>query len=173
MSPTRHGEATLQVQLKKGRDGRPTLVCIRADGTRTWSKVHPFFPVHDLTHYAVESVFGFDEAFFGLVASGWDIDDFAEPGAARDLPTQALWAEGIVGLLDLERGMLRRLSAADFSESLAASLDGQGVPAFRPLNEGELGRVRKLRGELQERWRALDPGDTMEVRFPAVDGSPS
>lgn len=51
----------MRVHIKKGRDGRPTLTCIRADGSRTWSRVHPFFPLHDLTHYAVESVLGLNQ----------------------------------------------------------------------------------------------------------------
>ncbi len=91
------------VQLKKGRDAPATLACVRGDGSRTWVKLQRFFPLHDLTHYAVESVFGFDQAFFGLVASGWDIADFAAPGAAARLPAQALQAECMVGLFDLER----------------------------------------------------------------------
>jgi hypothetical protein len=48
------------IQLKKGRDAPATLACVRDDGTRTWGKEHPFFPVHDLTHCAVESVLGLD-----------------------------------------------------------------------------------------------------------------
>src|SRR5574341_775530 len=31
------------IQLKKGRDGPSTLTCVRADGSRTWGKEHPFF----------------------------------------------------------------------------------------------------------------------------------
>lgn len=46
------------IQLKKGRDGPSTLACVRSDGSRTWGKEHPFFPLHDLTHCAVESVLG-------------------------------------------------------------------------------------------------------------------
>ena len=72
------------IQLKKGRDGPATLACVRVDGTRTWGKEHPFFPVHDITHCAVESVLGYDQAFFGLIAAGWDIDDFEKPGASRE-----------------------------------------------------------------------------------------
>ena len=29
------------IQFKKGRDSRPTLTCIRDDGSRTWNRVHP------------------------------------------------------------------------------------------------------------------------------------
>ena len=158
------------IQLKKGRDGPSTLTCVRADGSRTWGKVHPFFPVHDLTHCAVESVFGFAEAFFGLVASGWAIDDFAAPGAAARLPVEACWAETIVGLFDLERGTNRVFSAAEFTEALAASLAGQTANPFRPVSQSELERVRSLRGELRGRWQALSPGATLEVTFPIVGG---
>jgi len=155
------------VQLKNGRDSRPTLVCVRADGSRTWSKVHPFFPVHDLTHYAVESVLGFTEAFFGLVASGWDIDAFGERGAAAALPEEALWAEHIVGMLDLERGMNRSLSPGDFNQALEESFRGKPARPYRRLTDDELAAIRALRGELTARWWALSPGESLELPFPA------
>jgi hypothetical protein len=156
----------MQVQIKKGRDSRPTLVCIRADGTRTWSQVHPFFPLHDLTHLAVERALGFRQGFFGLVESGWSIETFAEPSARKRMPAQALWAENIVGLLDLERGMQRRLPADELNRALTDSLTQQHVPPFRKLNEKELAQVRALRAELDARWMALPPGETLEVSFP-------
>ncbi|HEY5060709.1 MAG TPA: hypothetical protein VII52_04185, partial [Gemmatimonadaceae bacterium] len=71
----------LIIRIKKKSDGSAALSCIRADGTTTWQqqngKLGRFFPLHDLTHYAVESVLGFRNAFYGLVASGWDLADFA------------------------------------------------------------------------------------------------
>ncbi len=157
----------MQVQIKKGRDSRPTLVCIRADGSRTWSKMHPFFPIHDLTHYAVENVLEFHEAFFGLIASGWDLTAFEDRNQRAQMPAEALWAENIVGSLDVERATGQRLSAREFSRTLAASLAQQGAPAFRAVTEAELGAIRALRAELQERWLALDPGATLELCFPA------
>ena len=95
---------TARIRLKKGGDGPATLTLARPDGTRTWSRLHPFSPVHDLLHYAVETTLEFNEAFFGLLVSGWDIDTFGEPGAPARMPPQAMWAETIVGLLDQERG---------------------------------------------------------------------
>ena len=154
------------IQLKKGRDGASTLVCIRADGSRTWGKLHPFFPLHDLTHCAAESVLELQEGFFGLVASGWNIDDFAAKGATKRLPMQAGWAESLVGILDQERGMGRVLPASEFNEALAESLRGQDFPAFRIVTEQELTRVRALRGRLFEQWHALPAGETLELKFP-------
>lgn len=154
------------IELKKGRDGPTTLVCVRADGTRTWGKVARFFPVHDLTHCAVESVLGFNEAFFGLVARGWSIDDFAVPGVAGRLPAEAVWAESIVGLLDLERGTGTEWTAAEFNTALAESLRGQSRAAFRVITDDELARTRALRNDLQERWEGLPPGGLLTVPFP-------
>ena len=133
------------IQLKKGRDGPATLACVRADGTRTWGKEHPFFPVHDLTHCAVESVLGFDQAFFGLIAKGWDIDDFAKPRASRAAP----------------------LSVAEFNETVFASLPPVQRDAFQPLTDAQVSRVRELRSTLETRWHELPVGATLVVEFPA------
>src|SRR5256885_13197761 len=123
----------MMIQLKKGRDGPATLVCVRNDGSRTWGREHPFFPLHDLTHYAVECVLGFEHAFFGLIAAGWAIDDFAKPRAASRLPAQAIVAEHIVGVLDRERGGLPQpLSADQFNENVSASIRSHAP--FQPVS---------------------------------------
>jgi hypothetical protein len=142
---------------------------VRADGSRTWNKLHPFFPEHDLTHCAAESVLGLSQAFFGLVASGWNIDDFAVPGASKRLPVEAALAESIVGILDQERGTGRILAAPQFNEALSESLRGQGREPFRGIGESELARVRALRSDLLSRWRELPQGETLEVPFPIPD----
>jgi len=154
------------IQLKKGRDGPATLACVRDDGTRTWGKEHPFFPVHDLTHCAVENVLGFDQAFFGLIATGWDIDDFTKPGASRKLPFQAIVAEHVVGVFDRERALREPMTAAEFNETVLASLRPAQRDAFRPLHDGQLSQVRELRNALEARWYALPSGATMELTFP-------
>lgn len=158
----------MRVQLKKIADGKPSLTCVRADSSRTWSCLHPFFPLHDLTHYAVESVLGFSAAFFGLIASGWEIDVFAEPGAAARLPREAIMAECTVGLLDLERASGHLMSGMEFTDALAQAMAGQGGGAVRAISDAELLRVRSLRGALSAQWTALPPGETLELVFPAA-----
>ena len=154
------------IHLKKGKDGPSTLACVRGDGSRTWAKVHPFFPEHDLTHCAVEGVLGFTEAFFGLVGSGWQLDDFTLPRTRSRLPLEALLAESIVGVLDLERGMKLTLAAHDVNATLADGLRTQRVIADRRLSEGELEAIRSLRDQLVAKWHATAPGQTLEVPFP-------
>jgi hypothetical protein len=158
----------MKVQLKRGREGPSTLVCIRADGSRTWSKLHPFFPVHDLTHFSVESVLGFTEAFFGLVASGWNIDDFSQPGAAKRMATEAVLAEAIVGVFDLERAGWGVFDEAEFNAALVESLSGLGLPAFRFIAGDELRRIRTLRRDLVSRWWSVPEGQSIEIEFPAT-----
>jgi len=155
------------IQLKKGRDGPATLACVRDDGSRTWGKEHPFFPVHDLTHCAVESVLGLDQAFFGLIATGWDIDDFAKPGASRRMPSEAIMAEHVVGVFDRERTLPAPLSASEFNETVVASLPPAQRDAFTPFTDAQLAKVREVRHDLEARWHALPVGGTMDVKFPA------
>ena len=51
--------AELRIQLTKRGDGDVVLRCIRADGSATWQRHRGrhagFFPLHDLTHYVVET----------------------------------------------------------------------------------------------------------------------
>jgi hypothetical protein len=161
----------MRIQLKRGRDGPSTLACVRGDGSRTWAKVHPFFPRHDLTHYAVESVLGLREAFFGLVASGWELDDFALPGAARRLPADALFAEHVVGLLDREGALREPLMAGAFNEALRAAFDGGMAHPALPVSREQLERIRALRDALVVRWGAVVPGESLELAFPEDLGS--
>jgi len=158
----------MEIHLKKGRDGKSTLACVRPDGSRTWAKLHPFFPEHDLTHCAVETVFGFRQAFFGLVQDGWELDRFEQPDGRRGMPREALWAEVMVGLFDQERAIREPKSAATFNEALQLALAGVKVAAFRDVTDAELERVRAIRDEWTGRWRALPPGDTLVVPFPAA-----
>jgi hypothetical protein len=159
---------SMVIELRKGADGPSTLVCVRHDGSRTWGKVQPFLPEHDLTHCAVESILELEDAFFGLVASGWNLDDFTARDAAARLPVEAHWAESIVGLLDLERATAKEWTAAEFNDALDASLRDQKVTPFRAIGADELARARTLRNRLQRQWAELPPGRTLAISFPVA-----
>ena len=163
------GRPTLRIEIKKTGDGRPNLACVREDGTRTWARVHPFLPTHDLTHCAVESVLGFDDAFFGLIAQGWAIDDFALPGAGLRLPPGALCVEQIVGLI--ERGVAT--DAAALGEALALQGAQEGRPPCTQVGADQLAAIGRLRAALIADWRALAPGETLRVTFPAEAPPPA
>ncbi len=74
----------LKIQIAKQFDGTGVPRCIRPDDSSTWQKqtrhAAAHFALHDLTHYAVETVFGYQRGFFGLIAEGWDLEDTTGKG---------------------------------------------------------------------------------------------
>src|SRR3954467_9443801 len=159
----------MRVLLMKRKDGSSVLKCIRADGTETWQKqqgVHArFFPLHDLTHFAVETELGIGKGFFGVIASGWDIDETGQRGVAGTLPADALFVEQVVGTLDTERASGTRWTAEEFNDSLALKARKDGRPAPPVLTDEQLARIRKRRSELFEAWHAMPAGQTLELPF--------
>jgi len=161
--------ARLTIRITKRTDGGSVLKCVREDGTETWQKQQgqsaAFFPLHDLTHYAVESELGIRDAFYGLIASGWTIDETGERGVAAKLPPDAIFVENVVGTLDTERASGMRWTAEEFNENTARFAKNGGRAAPRAITDDELARIRKRRAELFGQWRELPAGQTLELTF--------
>lgn len=156
----------LLIRIKKKKGGDAALSCVRADGSVTWQRqeghLGRFFPLHDLTHYAVETVLGHRRGFYGLVADGWDLADFGSPWPKGPLPADMDPSEAIVGLLDAERAQGIRMNVADL-------LELKHGPAMRAATRGltdeDLDAVRARRAELFARWDQLSEGETLELPF--------
>ena len=165
------------VRIKKGTDGRTSLSCERADGTTTWQRQQgaqaSFFPRHDLTHYAVETVLGHRKGFYGLVAAGWDLSDFGTPWPRGELPKDANLTEIIVGFFDQERASGQMGAAEEINDQLAEFAEENGLPAPERLTEDDLSRVRQRRGELFAQWDAVERGGVLELRFDPAALAPS
>ena len=159
----------LKIRIKKNADGSAALTLVRPDGTTTWQKQNGklgrFFPLHDLTHYSVETALGYTNAFYGLVASGWDIGDFTTPWPRGRVPLQGSHSETIVGTFDLERSMGTELSSDELNDQIRKSSDLQGIEPPPPLSDDEIARVRALRAEMFGKWGALAPGEALEIPF--------
>ena len=157
----------LRIEITKRTDNGTVLRCLRPDGTATWQKSEKrqadFFPLHDLTHYAVESVLGTKSGFFGLIASGWPIDDTTGKGAMGPLPPEAIAVERTVGLLDLERASALAWTAEEFSTHLSAAGVDLGLLG---LTEDKLNAIRDRRRDLFAAWAAVDPGNSLELMYP-------
>jgi hypothetical protein len=158
----------LRIQFTKKKDGAVIFRCVRSDGSVTWQRQEgthaQFFPLHDLTHYAVETVLGHRRGFYGLVAGGWDVTDFGTPWPRGPLPADAEPTEFIVGMFDLERATGEAVTAADITANVAAA----NVPAAArhpALTQRDLDRIRALRSRLFDRWYSLEPGGTLELEF--------
>lgn len=155
------------VRFTKARhEDRPhTFTCIRDDGSTTGMPSTGFFVRHDLTHYAVETALGLSDAFYGLLSQGWDISSFEErePGSrkAMAVPANAVLTECLAGLLDLDWAAGPTPQDA-LIQMLADRLGSEG----RLPTAEEIAEIRARRGELLERWNALEPGESLQLTFP-------
>jgi hypothetical protein len=160
---------SLIVRIKKGKDGRTALSCVRPDGTTTWQRQQggqsAFFPRHDLTHYAVESTLGFRQGFFGLVAAGWDFSDFGSPWPRGALPPEGNVTELIVASFDRERSSGELTTAAEINRDIAEHCAEKGMPAWPELTEQDVANIRQKRAEVFAKWEATKPGGALELRF--------
>jgi hypothetical protein len=159
--------------LTKHADGGAVLRCTRTDGTASWQRHHGrqavFFPLHDLTHFAIETELGFRRAFYGLVAEGWDIEETTGKGARGPLPPEALWVEHLVGAFDLERAGSVVWTADELNAQARTFAVDRGLPSPPALTDDDLGRIRSRLGALFARWALLEAGATLELGF-AVEG---
>jgi len=159
----------LLIRIKKKGDGSAALSCLRADGSVTWQRQNGqqgrFFPLHDLTHYAVETVLGHTRGFYGLVAKGWDLTDFGNPWPRGPLPAEALVSEFIVGVLDRERGAGVEWSAADLGAAAATYFAQHKLDTPCVVTDDDLRNVRDKRRELFAQWATLPAGETLELPF--------
>ena len=163
------------IRFTKGKKGKPdTLACLRQDGTSTWEPSQVGVR-HDLIHYAVETVLGYKDAFFGLVARGRDISDFGTKNGKKDTYTaQEAWAEHIVGLLQwpsVAGGPA--LSPAEFLDMLTSAQTpaASGAPVHTITTE-QVVQIRSLVDSLHARWAALPPAETLEMQFTPNEGTP-
>jgi hypothetical protein len=147
------------IRLKKAEQGTCALSYVRKDGSSTWQKASPYFALHDLMHYAVESTLGYKQAFLGLLASGKNIQDF-EKNAKDWLPTEAMWAEIMTGQLQgVQNGAI---PIEQIVEAVNNAADGLLVP--HPSFSQELAeRILARHAELMMQWHVLPQGEAMEV----------
>ena len=165
----------MQIRLKHHADGAVSLTCTRTDGSTTWQRftgpTAMVMPVHDLTHYAVESTLGFTRGFYGLVAEGWAIQDFAKPWPRGPIPDEAREVELIVGFFDAERREGVTWNADEFAAHAAvfiaaAEARGKTAPsAVRLPTAEQLVAVRAVCAELLTRWFAVEPGGELVLEF--------
>lgn len=160
--------STLTLRLKKGHDGNIASFAVhRSDGSVTVQRNgNPFFPIHDLTHFAVESVLGHRRGFYGLVSEGWNFNDFGTPWPRGPMPEDTDPSELIVGFLDLERATGNRWTVDELNEKVR-DVYAQRLQRAPPpdATQEQLDAIHATMRSLIDRWRATEPGATLELHF--------
>lgn len=162
----------MKIQFKKENHKPSILTCIRTDDSTTWVKMYPGFEAHDLGHYAVETVLKFENAFYGMVAKGSNIEDFELPREKRptevlphNLAPEALISEHLVNLLMTKAQNKDNL---DIMASLRPILKENNLPFPENLTADKMEEVWTSFNDLQRRWLQLPMGATLELEFPTT-----
>ncbi len=138
---------------------------VRKDGSQSWQHQTAGIPVHDLTHFAVETTLGLKNGFYGLVAQGWDITQLTAKDVRSILPVEGLWTEYVVGLIQTERLSPEPMSADEFNGQLEKEKQESGLKYDRRLTEDELFNIRKTFLAIYSEWRQLGPGESLSLTF--------
>jgi hypothetical protein len=158
----------LTIHIRKQPDDTGVLRCIRADGSIAWQKQERhgrFFAQHDMTHYAVESTLVTSDGFYGLIAQGWEMEETTGETTKGPLPEEAIEVEQFVSLFDAERASQAAMPAGEFNQFAAMIASQSGRKAPRKLTDSQLQTIRSAYAELSTRWKALAPGQTLEIMF--------
>jgi hypothetical protein len=154
----------MEISFVKKKEGKHIISCRRKGGTETWTHITPFFVLHDLCHYAVETNLKMKSAFYGMLAAGTSISDFELPKEQRpfELTDEALLAEHLVNLLTIEhsQGKLN-----NFTEMFSASYKRPGEDFLSMLKHGKLEEIRKDFQQLADRWNALEEESVLKLDF--------
>ena len=160
---------SLIISIKRGQPSS-TLTVRRADGSITWSKLHPGMELHDLAHFAVEQSLGLEKAFYGLLAEGFAISDFEMPKEQRphrlrtaNLPAESLQTEHLINLLMTELQYGSELPG--FLGQFESILVQHGLPPMDRLSTEMLNDIRKLIADLRIRWSGVSVGEILELRL--------
>jgi hypothetical protein len=156
----------LLVRFTKRPDGNVILRCTRPDDSVTWERYDKqagFFVHHDLIHFAVETVLGLRQGFYGLLASGWNITDTTGKGDRGPIPAASVIAEHAVGLFTLERaGSSPKFTAEVFNEQMEQLI---GRPLDSKFNDRQLETVRDRISDLHRQWAGVPAGSSLDLTF--------
>jgi hypothetical protein len=157
----------MTIAFQKEQSKPHVLRCTRKDGSVTWTLLKtPYEIDHDLTHFAVEKTMGLTSAFYGLLESGVDINDFTLPKDERpihlkweNLPREAQYSEIIVAAFQ------QLPNNDDFWGGLDMQLAHFNLPKFERLTASLFDAIILKLNALRAAWQQLPYGQTLIVEF--------
>jgi len=158
----------MNLQLKlilKKRSAQTIFELHRKDGSLTYAKIQPGMEFHELGHWVVESSLLIENAFYGLVSSGYDISDFDKPRAIRpidlmpnNLPSISIFVEHYVNLLMTE---LNAGVDPNFLNQLNTICQSKAIEIPPSLNQEKIDSIRALYQEKIATWKSLELGNEL------------
>ena len=155
------------IRITKHEGKPPTLSCVRGDGSTTWQSYgnqRDFFPIHDLTHYAVETELGYRHGFYGMIAAGRGVNDFGSGDAASFHP-EAIYAECLAGLLTTTFGVGSNLTYEEIKKTLDGQTEEARIPPIE-LSPEQFTAIRAKTATLVQRWREMPLDAFIELEWP-------
>jgi hypothetical protein len=164
----------LRVQFEKRADGTLIFRCIRRDGSVTWQKgdnrAAHFFVQHDLTHFVVESELQHRHGFYGMIADGWNLTDFAAPWPRGRIPADMDASEVVVGMIDRERASSTIWTADECNSSARLWYQNSGSTwPWIDLTDEQLTRIRARLADRLAEYAAVQAGGLLELEFRVPD----
>lgn len=168
----------MRISITKG-ESEDRLDMVRADGTGASTRFPHKGPIpHDFVHYAVESELVIDRGFWGLVDAGHhpeEIQDIAKAAGhasakRADVPAEefvpAIQSERIVEAFEADHWSGGQGDPAGVAYMAEAGCEQSLVP-MPPMDDAAVARIRAQITDFAARWKALGPGETITLEWPA------
>lgn len=155
----------MTITFKKRIDRKHVITYSTHLGVEHWFEADDFLVLHDLSHFALESVLHFRTAFWGLMQQGIPQEVFENKEArnALSLSHEAWYAEHLANLFLME---LSQGKWEDINEIFESSLrqTQSDIPLFY-LDNKDVEKIRALLVRLVAKWNSLCSGEKMVLDF--------
>lgn len=152
----------MRILLQKGIDAPDRLTCHRDDGSIYTTELSLRSVYHDLAHYVVERQLGIQDGFWGILASGHTLEEYALPNAERtfQISPTGYQAEFLATLVQsaVPNGVL----SMAYVEMLQTASAASGLP-FPDLPESDV--LQTLIQETQRLTAIWETASEMELGF--------
>ena len=155
----------MKIIIKKKAGNKHTISYIREGFEDYWIEADDFLVLHDLCHYAIETTLQYKNAFWGLIAGGFNPSIFEnkETRDSLELANEAWYAEHLANLLLIE---FTQGEFEDINAMLEQSLRQQNsrIPTIQFSNIV----VEEIRANLHtliENWRSVKEDDNLSLNF--------
>ncbi|HEY1047006.1 MAG TPA: hypothetical protein VGF79_11245 [Bacteroidia bacterium] len=155
----------MQITFKK-RQGKKHIITYQREGKDLhWVDADDFLILHDLSHYAIETNLGYTTAFWGMIKSGVDPEQFLVK-EVRDrlfVSNEAWYAENMANLVLIEWSQGK---FDDFNQVLNEVIQqtDSNLPPIE-LNEQQIIDIRETYKKLVNQWEMLASDGQMELKF--------